>query len=155
MYSDFQNYPIWCTEKEFDCLPNMATIFVFASKKHFGIFIPLKKLPQISEIQSPNNPHGCIFENTVEDFYELTAEYLAEAEERNFSLPFPEQEMIGREFFGEFVELSGKIPVFNDASTDVEYLDMNGKYLFIAESGTTLEEFLSDNNETSTGHTIN
>lgn len=154
MNSDTPAYPIWSAQMEFDCLPEMQTIFVIASSKHFGVLVPLKNLPEVSDIQEEDNPHACLFDDVVDEFEVLVENYLNEAKEHDFPLSLPEHEDGDKEFFGEFVELSGDIPVFKDGASDIEYLDMDGRYLFIAIEGATLDEFIGENNNSSVGHIL-
>lgn len=143
MYSDTPDgYPLFVVEQEFACVSQPIKIYILASLRHFCILVPLNNSVPISPKVGPENPHACIFDELVSDFYTLTEEYLQHAHEYNTSLPLPEIDLEPRAFFGEFVTLEGGMSLVQGDFFEVNYLDLAGEHLFIAEVGTTIEEFL-------------
>ena len=146
-------YPISSIAVTLGCADEDVLLYVLASAKTFGIIIPMSVLPQITH-EVGEDPHQVLFGEVVDSFSEIADAYLDMADEYGTTLPLPEVEVLGVEYSGEFLKISGTIEEMKNKKVRSEQLALDGEYFFIAPAGVAIEAFLAERNKNAEGHTL-
>lgn len=139
-------YPFLPVEVEFEFTDEPVFLYILASKDHYGLLIPMDTLPEITPAEEGGDPIKRLFNVLTEEFPKFARIYRKATKEHHFPEQLPRLKNVDLEFGGEFYDCAGHMTIMKDESGKLEDMPMEGRYLLVAETEVSLQEFLGKNN---------